>query len=532
MLRVTVLLSIVLSVFATAVMSYVSMATPIGPWIAPTLVLCAMLFYALFYANRQYQAALVYVTIAGSIGGILATAFGFSFPTLYFLNPTLFNNWMARPVYFSSLVSAFACITAWYGMWIANVTESHFLHQEDLPFPIAQMIYKMMSAYNQIRKAWELAVGFLGTALFCVLQDGVRCVGGFVPKVLSVCRSFAFLCVQIPAVEFDLWPMLWAIGFVTGHIIVMPLMMGAFSKLVIVQPLHELFFKSMSQAEFLLAFCSGMVVAGVLQAFSPSVIAAMCKTVVASVAQKKIGMQTFVFNRALLLEGSALLVTCSAFLFYINCGLLLQVYLLVCTFICTYQIIVIAGKIGLAQLGRFATFVLVPALFLFNLDAVQIAVISTFVEAVAGVAVDLLCGRKVVQLANGSQPIARRYQYMGMLVSCAVIGIIFWLLINRFKLGSPELFAQRSQARQLLVGAKQFDYWVLLIGVAFGLILKKIKMNPMLVLGGLLMPMNISLGLVAGGLGARLVRNKEEWYPFWSGVFAANSIWMLARALV
>jgi hypothetical protein len=192
---------------------------------------------------------------------------------------------------------------------------------------------------------------------------------------------------------------------------------------------------------------------------------------------------------------------------------------------------VIAGKIGLAQLGRFATFVLVPALFLFNLDVVQIAVISTFVEAVSGVAVDVLCGRKMVQLAEGSQSAARRYQYLGLCVSCIAIGIVFWLLIHRFKLGSPELFAQRSQARQLLVGAKQFDYWVLLIGILFGLVLKKIKLNPMLVLGGLLMPINISLGLVIGGIGAVSVRNKEDWYPFWSGVFAANSVWMLIKAL-
>ena len=529
---VTTILSLTAAVFSTAVMSYVSMATPIGPWIAPTLVLGAMLFFAIVYAGKQYREALVYVTIAGSIGGILATAFGFSLPTLYFLDPLLFDSWMARPFYFATFVSAFALISAWYGMWIANVTESHFLSREHLSFPIAQMIYKMIGAYDQINKAWELAIGFVGTTFFCMMQDGVRCFAGVLPKALSLCHAFSMFCVRIPAIDFELWPMLWAVGFVTGHIIVMPLMIGAFSKVLLVHPVHELFFSAMSQGEFLLAFCSGMVVAGALQAFSPFAIIALYKARGASVTKKRIAVSFFMIDHKLMAEGAALLIICSAFLFYINCSVLLQVYLLVCTFICSYQIIVIAGEIGLAQLGRFATFVLVPALFLFNLDVVQIAVISTFVEAVSGVAVDVLCGRKLVQLAGSSQPIARRYQYFGMFVSSVAIGIVFWLLINRFKLGSPELFAQRSQARQLLVGAKQFDYWVLLIGVGFGLLLKKIKLNPMLVLGGLLMPINISLGLVIGGLGAFVMQNKEDWYPFWSGVFAANSIWMLIKALV
>jgi len=54
----------------------------------------------------------------------------------------------------------------------------------------------------------------------------------------------------------------------------------------------------------------------------------------------------------------------------------------------------------------------------------------------------------------------------------------------------------------------------------------------MLVLGGLLMPINITLGLVVGGLFALLPTDREEWYPFWSGVFAGNSIWMLIRTIL
>lgn len=531
MFQMTNILSLVAAIFSTVVMSYISMATPIGPWIAPTLVLCGLLFFAVYYADKQYQSALVYMTISGSVGGILATAFGFSFPTLYFLDPVLFDSWMERPLYFAFFVSALAFIAAWYGLWIANASEAHFLNQEHLPFPIAQMIYKMIGAYDHISKAWGLVVGFVGTTFFCILQDGVRCFTTVIPKMIAICRSLSWWCIRVPAIELELWPMLWAIGFVTGHIIVLPLATGVLSKVLFVYPLQEFFFSGMSQVEFLLAFCSGMVVASALQTFSPGEVIAVFKAGMRVLMQKKQDIPFFNIDRRLLAEGAALLIVSSMFFFYIECSVLLQVYLLVSTFACAYQIIVIAGKIGLAQLGRFATFVLVPALFLFNLDVIQIAAISTFVEAASGVAVDILCGRKLVQLVGGSQSVGRRYQYFGMFVSCLAIGVVFWVLINRFKLGSPELFAQRSQARQLLVGAKQFDYWALLIGVVFGLVLRRIKMNPMLVLGGLLMPINVSLGLVIGGMGAIFVRDKEDWFPFWSGVFAANSVWMLIKAL-
>ncbi|HSC25164.1 MAG TPA: hypothetical protein VLB80_03035, partial [Candidatus Babeliales bacterium] len=107
----------------------------------------------------------------------------------------------------------------------------------------------------------------------------------------------------------------------------------------------------------------------------------------------------------------------------------------------------------------------------------------------------------------------------------------FWLLINHFGLGSPELFAYRAQSRQLLIQTKHFDYIVLTVGALFGFCLQRIRLNPMLVLGGLLMPFDITCGLVVGGLLAAVSVDKEDWYPFWSGIFASNSLCMLLRAI-
>src|SRR5665647_44217 len=92
MLIIAIFFSIIFSIFSTVVMSYISMATPIGPWIAPTIALLAMLLLKLFAIKHNNVERVGLITTAGSIGGILATGMGFSFPTLYFVDPLLFND--------------------------------------------------------------------------------------------------------------------------------------------------------------------------------------------------------------------------------------------------------------------------------------------------------------------------------------------------------------------------------------------------------------------------------------------------------
>ena len=93
------------------------------------------------------------------------------------------------------------------------------------------------------------------------------------------------------------------------------------------------------------------------------------------------------------------------------------------------------------------------------------------------------------------------------------------------------MFAQKAYARKLLIDAKNFNLFVLIIGFLFGWLLKQVRVHPMLVLGGILMPVNISLGLIIGGLLVYVFKDKEEYVPFWSGVFAGNSVWMILTAL-
>ncbi len=542
-----VILVTILSSFSVVVMSYVAMATPLGPWIEPTVVLCiAIILKLMFWSGlrsmliqsdrglRLRTSAIV--TAGSSIGGIMATGMGFSFPTLYFLDPALFNSWMQQPLYLAMVVSGLALAGSLFGFWIANVLEDQLLIEQRLMFPIGQLAYRMILAQNQARKAAELAVGFAGTILFCVGQYLT-----LIPRGLVLLSAHSFRLFKVPLVRFDFFPMYFAIGFVTGHMIALPLLVGTLTKVFVVDFLNHTFFPTVVAGEFMLAFCSGLIVVSTLVGLSqaPKSFWETIRRLIFSgpfVRSEQLDngktSHQYALNDWHNYLGLVTAATMIVFFWYFKFSILVLIYLAVFTFICVYQVVYIAGRIGLAQLGRFATFVMLPAIFFFSLNVVQIVLIATFVEIAAGVATDTLFGFKLAQLSGVPREAIKRYQILGILVSVLVIGFIFWALIHKFGLGSAELFAQRAQTRALLINITKFNSWAIILGAFYAYLLTLTKVNPMLALSGLLMPINMSLGLVAGGVGALLVKQKEEWYPFWSGVFAAHSIWMVISALM
>lgn len=528
---VSFILATFFAIFSTSVMSYITLATPIGPWMGPTLALMGTVLVKCFSRYLTTETMLLSV-IGGSIGGILATAVSFSFPTFYFLNPSLFNQWIASPAQFITALFALAVTGGALGLWVAYISKDALLKNKELPFPVGKLMYEIAVASDQEDKSQQLMNGFLGTLAYCFAQATTWFKTRIVASPLTLISKFKMGYFLIPSIQFDLslLPMLWSIGFIAGHLITVPLLVGALTRIFIADLLQYQFFFHLSSSEFLLAFCSGMVLSGAVMG-----LITMPQKMWEFFSQRKINTQKFLLND--ILEGVTkpsvlLLITlCFGVLSYFNFSLLAQLYVVSFAGICTYQIVVIAGKIGLALLGRFATFVMLPGLFLFGFNAVQVTIVATFVELCGGVATEILFGLKAAQLAGINKRDTFYIQVFGLILSSLVVSIVFWLLVTHFQLGSAQLFAQRSQARALLVQAGNFDYTVVAIGVGFGFILKKFKMNPMLVLGGLLMSLSLTLGLVAGGLSTFLCKDKQKLEPLCSGMYAANSLSMIIHAL-
>jgi len=208
-----------------------------------------------------------------------------------------------------------------------------------------------------------------------------------------------------------------------------------------------------------------------------------------------------------------------AFLTWLKFPFIAQItFLALCTF-ATRQICFIGGKIGLIQFGRFSTYILVPMFLIFNLTFLQLTMVFAFFNICAATASDTIFDLKTSSLSNTSRRKTWISQWIGLVGISLSLGIIFYLLFTNLHLGSPDFFAQRSQTKALLLQTLHFDFYVVLFGVIYGLIVKQFGLSPTMVFGGIIMPNSISIGLMIGALLSLVVKNRDKYLSFSAGVW-------------
>ncbi|MCL5437066.1 MAG: OPT/YSL family transporter [Candidatus Dependentiae bacterium] len=518
------------SVFAVAVIGYISMSAGIGPWVELIVALLALLLSRLFCRGRHAARGaglIAFTTVAAGIAGIAATGCGFTLPMLYFLDKNLFMSWLVSPLYFCAVVGGMVLVSGLFAFAVARLFGQVLLSDPNMPFPIGQMVARVVGAQQSVKKSLDLIVG-MGAAF---LWNGVQFVSGL-PRVLKLFAGKAWSYVQLPAiaVPLDQFIIFVAIGFVAGELLLIPLLVGVASRIFIAGPLHQLFFTRLSFESFQFAFGAGLVLQEAAFSFwkLPKALHAAIKGMRAHGGGGR-RISTWLASWQIFGLITIALLSAIGYFTYFGSSLLAQGYVLFFTLIWVYQLMLIGGKTGLAPVGRFATFVMLPGIFLFGWTSLMTTLVSLFVSIAGGVAVDMMFGRRMAAELGMDEREVNRYQLLGLIVASVVMGGIFWLIINHFGLGSVELLAQKGQARALLLSVFNFDYVVLLIGLCFGLLFHFLRINTALVFTGLVFPVTQSLMLVTGGVFARLTRDKQAWEPFWSGVFAAGSLWMLLR---
>ena len=553
-----IILGSLFTLLSSAVISYISMATMVGPWIAPTIVLLTSMILKLRTRSpgSQTMATLALVQTIASVGGIIAMGIGFTLPTFYFLDGAAWQAMLAQPVQFCALIAGVCFAAGSLGIALARMMRGRMLEQENLGFPVSTLISNTITSQSQGTQAKRLLAGFGISGVFCFLRDGFLSFRGVIPKALYVLPSIAGTALPI-----SLWPTLWAIGFTTGSMVALPLLVGMLSKYLVLAPLnmHSLYlpislFGVLDNETFTMAFCSGLVVSEVLFGLKnyPKIILKTISGVFGSDVLVRVKAtaksftrptnksgavavdmvyrgSTFVRDNA---ESTVALVASLLMLSYLQFSFFSSVVLLTLIAVATYQICHLAARIGLVPFGRFATFVMLPMMLIFPLSAFQITMLCVFANVCFGVASDLLFDYKVGNLCSVSTQRIHRAQWLGLIITSLSIGFFLWLLFTNFDLGSAELCAQRGRSRALLISSTGFNYWVLLCGALFGLVIKKFKVSPALTLGGILMPNSISIGLMLGGLTARITKQNKELGTFWSGVFASESLWILVRMLL
>jgi len=548
------LLGCFFTILSTLILSYISIATVLGPWIAPTLIISSIGISGILQKMRQKSLSLqdiVKIESTGAVGGIIATAIGFSLPMIFFLEPETFSPWMAHPFYFCYMICTICLAGGALGLCIGRLLSKDLIKKYSLPFPVSELTFRVANANNKIGSAKALIWGVASTLGILALRDGIGKWKGLIPKYIPLFPSIFQndLCLSIR-------PMLWSIGYVTGLQTLFPLLIGLISKYLILYPINYhskllpiSLFAPYSELQVAFAFCSGILLYEVFDGIPgfkkiaskitlnvPEVktnILWLVNIVITHKIKKKPDIP-FISKLIIYVEPVVSITLTCTLLTYFKFSLLAQLALIVFTTIATYQICVISGKIGLVQFGRFSTMVAIPMYLLFGLNFVQVTVIYIFFGVCAAVASDLLFDYKTGSLCNISSATMHRYQWLGLLVSALSSGFIFWLLFTHLTIGSPDLLAQRALSKAAIIQTFKFDKYIVAIGFFFAFILKKFKLSPAMTFGGILMPNDMTFALVIGGLIAHLTKGSDHLDTkefFSAGVFSSESIWVFIKII-
>lgn len=554
MTLLVLLLGCVFTILSILILSYISVATILGPWIAPTIVLFSIGISKILSEMRQKSLSLqdiVKIQAIAAGGGIIATAVGFSLPIIFFLENETFIHWINHPFYFCGMIGIICLAGGALGLCSARIFSKTFIKKNSLPFPVSQLTFQIAETKNKKSEAKALFYGIAGTLGLLVLRDGIGKWKGLIPKYFSL-----FPSIFQSELTLSIRPMLWAIGYSTGLETLIPLLIGLFAKYLILYPLnyHSKYlpvclFEPYTPIQFAFAFCCGILLYEIFHATpyyneiipkfknfiitTQSRISDLATNILAHRIQTKPKLP-FISKVIMYVEPIITIFLAFILLSYFHFSILAQMALIVFSVVGTYQICLISGKIGLVQFGRFSTLVALPMYILFDLTFVQVTIVCIFFNVCAAVASDLLFDYKTGSLSGITHVKMHSYQWLGLVVSALSTGLVFWLLFTYLKIGSPELFAQRAQAKAAIIQTFKFDKYIVAIGFLFAFILKKFKVNPAMTFGGILMPNDMTFALITGGVIAHFTKHKDNSTLkdfFCAGVFSSESIWVFFKII-
>jgi hypothetical protein len=528
------LITIFFVIFSACVMTYVSLAVPIGPWIDPTLALLAFIMMQIlsWLRHKQVNEHPFLVAIAGGgIGGVIGTAAAWSFPTLYFLDTARAQLWLAHPVQCVGAISAVIVIAGGFGLVIARLLGTGMSIDRAISFPVAQLVVKTIESRDHITHIISLIGGVISATLFHMVQQWTV----YIPHIWRVMRETWFGMWRFPAltISLDVAPMLWALGFTTGHVLAVPFAVGVGLKGLILEPCYRIWFLScMKEHAFMMAFCTGLVLQSVAYGFW-HLLSKLVRARVQGFQEHLIAAGEWV-KRLYSFDVVMIMAISGIFLVrWCEFSVLSWIYLIVTTALSVFQLMLLMGRTGLAPFPRFATFVMIPGLVIFGYTPFQAMLVTAFVEIAGGVAAVAASGYKMGVLGHVKSERWIYYtQWLALLVCSVCVALVLYMLTSRIGLGSALLNAQRCQTRALQIQAHDMNVWVVGLGILAGMALERLRINGTLVLGGLLMPLDWSLLLISGGLSTYAVKKKEDQYPFWSGIFVVSSLWIVIRAFL
>lgn len=516
---------IILIIFSCITLSYVAMAASIGPWISPAIIILSNILISktnIFSSKKNYFSLLNQASC--NLAGLVCTAIGFTLPTLFFLDRDLFQDFLNRPVYFCVLISAFVLVGSILGSASISVFGQKIAQEFD-SCPVSTLIIQTDEQCKKNSQELPIFFGFFASSLVCLIRDGLK----FGSSVLLPQTKLIFLSIR---------PTMLAVGYTIGSKIIAPLIIGIVCKDLLIKPLACLtqtgvlkFFSTVDDLSLTAAFCGGMILFEVLNSFFGSI----NRTNAQKLLNRFFNTEEKLFTKIKNLLKSRLLpalLVSVAMLSMFGFSPIQAIFISVGSIISSIEISRFVLGYGLAPFGRFATFIMFPAIALFTMGGLQTTLLCVFVGIACAAAANLTIQNGISKLKNIDAVELKIHHWLGILISSLSVGIIFWLLCTNLKIGTSELFAQRGRIRAIMIATPEFNRWFMLLGGFFGFLMKKLNFPITMVFGGLMMPKDLTIGLILGAFFRKILAKTQKIENFWTGVFIGESIFITIALII
>lgn len=507
-------LTATLSFISTCIMSYIAMAIDIGPWVAPIVSIVFMLLLFQGIQKDWVQKNIVLGIAGGSVGGMVGMCVGLTWPTFYFLHGNTFASWIASPFKFAGMVGLLTLAAGCIAFLITFFLREHLIVEHKLRYPMSTLVHDIVYMDKKTKKS-------------AMMAHSVAIASSW-----NIFTWIARLPLQHYLVYLHAIPVFVSIGFIAGHTIAIPLLIGMLSRVVILMTVKETFFYFEKEETFLLTFASGMLFAVIVMSLYYLLRSLYVKTGKQTQLHFILLVKRFAHSRIYVTALLLSLVLCSAVFTSWGIVWMQQFYILVALFFLCNVVAKIIGDVGVLDIQSFVSFIMLPLIYISHMHSLQALVTTVFCTICLGVVIDLMFSYKLAHLAKVDYQKILKFQIIGFIVAACSIGFVLWWYIKTFTLGSVNLSAQQALHQEAFITFGSYNYYVLTLGFMFGAILFMLYTEMLVVIGGFMMPVYMAFWLILAGAVSYLTSRPQKYYPFWFGVYASHALWMLIRISV
>lgn len=505
-------LTILFAGFSQAMMSFLVMHWSMGPWFGPIFVVVCMALVIPFISRKWFQEHAMVTIATGSIGGMVGLCLGMTIPAFYFLHKGEFLTWIMTPVWFAGVISLLVFCAGLLAFFITYLIKDHFIGDDQLPFPVAKLVYDIVSLEQY---APEHQLMWIGVGISTLWN--------------SILFAFRF-ALQAFIMNLQIIPLLFSVGFMAGHLVTIPAIIGIINRLIALDILHAYFFEEIPSKEFLVMFCLGMLVVQILYSFFLFISWFLHRNDDVGTMRVLIRLKDRLLDNFF---GGVVIVLLSSILL---CALGVHVYELLFVFpvliLIALNVARIVGVIGIIDINGFVWCVLLPLLYCSDISSLNVLLVATFVTLCLGMVIDLIFSYKLTRLAQISYSYVLRYQMIAFFVVVITSGIVMWYYAQAFTEQSLSLVASDAQDLDSLINFGVFNYKIFMSGMLSGLLVLFSRQSLLGVVGLTLMIPYHSMWLIIAGAISFLVVDRRKLYPLWFGVYAAHAFWMIVWAIL